>query len=177
MADVTPGRVRDLDASKTRPDELASPSHQNLHASKRQQRLPDGNPIPILLPTSRGPQNNSVAGAVKQTMQAAQKATEAHHNIISNLATAIDRCMERYTSPAEAAIAKELQQRVIWALNSSLERSPNSTPPASDSGSSQRSYAAVAQTLKNPPTTGRGHAKANGGKAAQNTLAPAKNIC
>ena len=75
--------------------------------------MPDRNPILILLPTSRGPQNNLVAGAVKQIIQAAQKATKARYNIILNLTTAIDRCIERYTSLAKATIAKELQQRVI----------------------------------------------------------------
>jgi len=176
MGDVTPARpFQGQNPAQTRQDELESPHQQNIRTSKRQRPAAAQAPIPLNIGGGVAI-NNSVAGAVNHQIQAALSATQTRYNIISSLAEAIDKCMEGYTSPTEAAIARELQQRVVKALTSSLD-SPSITTsnPASDSETTQRSWADVAQTLKNPSNTGRGGPKPNKGITPQNRQAPHQN--
>jgi hypothetical protein len=148
MAIVTPERPTEgPQAAHTQPEGLETPSQQYLRTSKRQQRMPDQ--LPITFQIGGGVDNNkkSVTGAVNQQIQEAQRTTQTRHNIITTLAEAIDKCMEGYTSPTEAGIARELRQRVIEALTTSLHNAPGATnKPATI----QRTWADVAGTPKAP---------------------------
>ncbi|KAI1690336.1 Exo-endo-phos-2 domain containing protein [Pyrenophora tritici-repentis] len=116
--------------------------------------------------------NQAVSEAVRQRIQAAQKATNLHHSIITDLATAVDRCLGKYTDPDGARVAKDLQQKVLRAINTSLI-TPLITPPnsGSDSDTTHRSWADVARTLKNPTPPARGAATTKAATAAPKQLA------
>ena len=154
---VTPERAPPSSAPpQTRQDDPESPSHGNLRApNKRRQRDPNrANPIGGDTPTTR---HLAVSEAVKQRIQAAQKATRTRHNIISDLAAAIDNCLGQYHDPLQLTIAKELQEKLLTAINATVD-----TPASagSDTDTSHRSWADVARTPKNPAPPNRGAAKA-----------------
>ncbi|KAF1837716.1 hypothetical protein BDW02DRAFT_109659 [Decorospora gaudefroyi] len=168
MADVgTPDRpLAPGNPAATRPDELASPSHQNLSRSSRwSQMTPQSG---FSLNTGRGTRNQATAsstGVVTQKIAPALQALQTKYNMISALANTIDTFMGQYTSPEEAPIAKALCKQVTEALTSTLYPSqgttPRTTPTASDSESSYRSWAEVARTPKNSAPLVRGGAKTN----------------
>jgi hypothetical protein len=89
--------------------------------------MPDQLPIPFHIGGGIDNNKKSVTGAVNQQIQEAHQTTQPCHNIITTLAEAIDKCMEGYTSPTEAGIARELRQRVIEALTTSLHNVPGAT--------------------------------------------------
>jgi len=152
---VTPERAPASSAPpQTRQDDPESPSHGNLRApNKRRQRdlnraNPTGEDTPI--------RHLAVSEAVKQRIQAAQQATRTRHNIITDLAAAIDNCLGQYKDPTQSIIAKELQERVLYAINATFDTPANT---GSDTDSSRRSWADVARTPKNSAPPNRGAAK------------------
>jgi hypothetical protein len=142
MADVgTPDRpLAPGNPAATRPDEPASPSHQNLLRSSRwSQMIPQSG---FSLNTGRGPRDQATAsttGVVTQKIAPALQAFQTKYKMISALASTINAFMGQYTSPEEALIAKALCKQVTEALTSTLNPSqgttPRTTPTASDSES------------------------------------------
>ncbi|KAG9377800.1 hypothetical protein A1F94_012203 [Pyrenophora tritici-repentis] len=155
MANVeTPERApRSAQPPHTRSEEPESPINTDLRGNKRRQRA------------------HTVLNLLSR-IQAAQKATNLHHSIITDLATAVDRCLGKYTDPDGARVAKDLQQKVLRAINTSLI-TPLITPPnsGSDSDTTHRSWADVARTLKNPTPPARGAATTKAATAAPKQLA------
>ena len=111
MADVgTPDRpLASGIPAATRPDEPASPSHQNLARSSRwPQMIPQSG---FSLNTGRGPRDQATAsttGVVTQKIAPALQAFQTKYKMISALASTIDAFMGQYISPEEAPIAKAL---------------------------------------------------------------------
>ncbi|KAA8617920.1 hypothetical protein PtrV1_09427 [Pyrenophora tritici-repentis] len=173
MANVeTPERApRSAQPPHTRSEEPESPINTDLRGNKRRQRAHTRAEPPIgsTAPTSY---NQAVSEAVRQRIQAAQKATNLRHSIITDLATAVDRCLGKYTDPDGARVAKDLQQKVLRAIDTSLI-TPLITPPnsGSDSDTTHRSWADVARTPKNPTPPARGAATTKAATAAPKQLA------
>ncbi|KAA8623784.1 hypothetical protein PtrV1_05090, partial [Pyrenophora tritici-repentis] len=173
MANVeTPERApRSAQPPHTRSEEPESPINTDLRGNKRRQRAHTRAEPPIgsTAPTSY---NQAVSEAVRQRIQAAQKATNLRHSIITDLATAVDRCLGKYTDPDGARVAKDLQQKVLRAIDTSLI-TPLITPPnsGSDSDTTHRSWADVARTPKNPTPLARGAAMTKAATAAPKQLA------
>ncbi|KAI1521054.1 hypothetical protein Ptr86124_001422, partial [Pyrenophora tritici-repentis] len=155
----------------TRSEEPESPINTDLRGNKRRQRA-HTRAEPSIGSTAPTSYNQAVSEAVRQRIQAAQKATNLHHSIITDLATAVDRCLGKYTDPDGARVAKDLQQKVLRAINTSLI-TPLITPPnsGSDSDTTHRSWADVARTLKNPTPPARGAATTKAATAAPKQLA------
>ncbi|KAI0586225.1 hypothetical protein PtrSN002B_007152, partial [Pyrenophora tritici-repentis] len=143
MANVeTPERApRSAQPPHTRSEEPESPINTDLRGNKRRQRA-HTRAEPSIGSTAPTSYNQAVSEAVRQRIQAAQKATNLHHSIITDLATAVDRCLGKYTDPDGARVAKDLQQKVLRAINTSLI-TPLITPPnsGSDSDTTHRSWA------------------------------------
>ncbi|PZC88034.1 hypothetical protein A1F95_11097, partial [Pyrenophora tritici-repentis] len=166
MADVgTPDRpLAPGNPAATRPDEPASPNHQNLLRSSRwSQMTPQSG---FSLNTGRGMCNQasaSLTGVVTQKIAPALQALQTKYNMISALASTIDAFMGQYTSPEEAPIAKAICKQVTEALTSTLSPSqgttPRTTPNASNSESPHQSWAEVAKAPKNSAPLARGGAK------------------
>ncbi|KAI1688279.1 Exo-endo-phos-2 multi-domain protein [Pyrenophora tritici-repentis] len=173
MANVeTPERApRSAQPPHTRSEEPESPINTDLRGNKRRQRA-HTRAEPSIGSTAPTSYNQAVSEAVRQRIQAAQKATNLHHSIITDLATAVDRCLGKYTDPDGARVAKDLQQKVLRAINTSLI-TPLITPPnsGSDSDTTHRSWADVARTLKNPTPPARGAATTKAATAAPKQLA------
>ncbi|KAI1684899.1 Exo-endo-phos-2 multi-domain protein [Pyrenophora tritici-repentis] len=169
MANVeTPERApRSAQPPHTRSEEPESPINTDLRGNKRRQRA-HTRAEPSIGSTAPTSYNQAVSEAVRQRIQAAQKATNLHHSIITDLATAVDRCLGKYTDPDGARVAKDLQQKVLRAINTSLITPPNS---GSDSDTTHRSWADVARTLKNPTPPARGAATTKAATAAPKQLA------
>ncbi|KAI1582924.1 hypothetical protein PtrCC142_012268, partial [Pyrenophora tritici-repentis] len=125
----------------TRSEEPESPINTDLRGNKRRQRA-HTRAEPSIGSTAPTSYNQAVSEAVRQRIQAAQKATNLHHSIITDLATAVDRCLGKYTDPDGARVAKDLQQKVLRAIDTSLI-TPLITPPnsGSDSDTTHRSWA------------------------------------
>ncbi|KAF7452726.1 hypothetical protein A1F99_045040 [Pyrenophora tritici-repentis] len=155
MANVeTPERApRSAQPPHTRSEEPESPINTDLRGNKRRQRA-HTRAEPSIGSTAPTSYNQAVSEAVRQRIQAAQKATNLHHSIITDLATAVDRCLGKYTDPDGARVAKDLQQKVLRAINTSLI-TPLITPPnsGSDSDTTHRSWADLAQTPRRPLNT------------------------
>ncbi|KAI1665703.1 Exo-endo-phos-2 domain containing protein [Pyrenophora tritici-repentis] len=145
MANVeTPERApRSAQPPHTRSEEPESPINTDLRGNKRRQRA-HTRAEPSIGSTAPTSYNQAVSEAVRQRIQAAQKATNLHHSIITDLATAVDRCLGKYTDPDGARVAKDLQQKVLRAINTSLI-TPLITPPnsGSDSDTTHRSWADI----------------------------------
>jgi hypothetical protein len=146
----TPARVaassQDF-ASRTRPEELGSPSQQNLRASKRT-RQAGAAPVPFNI--GRSPAiHQTVTDSIQDSIQQAQQDAELRHRVATTLAAAIDVSLAEFQTPSEAAIAKEIRQRVVQAITTTLQHG-NLTPPESGSeGAPKPRWADVAQTPKN----------------------------
>jgi hypothetical protein len=69
-----------------------------------------------------------VSDAVQRHITETQKIAQLWNTITTAFAAAVDQHAESYTSPQEAKIAEELQQKVIRALTS---LSPSNSPPSS----------------------------------------------
>ncbi|KAG9381095.1 hypothetical protein A1F94_008415 [Pyrenophora tritici-repentis] len=112
MANVeTPERApRSAQPPHTRSEEPESPINTDLRGNKRRQRA-HTRAEPSIGSTAPTSYNQAVSEAVRQRIQAAQKATNLHHSIITDLATAVDRCLGKYTDPDGARVAKDLQQK------------------------------------------------------------------
>jgi len=175
MADVvTPeGSPHSARPPQTRQDDPESPAHGNLRASnKRRQRELNRAAAPIGEGTPS--RHQAVADAVRQRIQADQKATRTRHNIIQNLAAAVDSCLDHYTDPAQLPIARELQGRVLKAIYASFDSPPASGSDAEPSTSpSHRSWADVAKTPKNPAPLQGGAAKTKAAPTAKPAPRPA----
>ncbi|KAF7443122.1 hypothetical protein A1F99_126290 [Pyrenophora tritici-repentis] len=173
MANVeTPERApRSAQPPHTRSEEPESPINTDLRGNKRRQRA-HTRAEPSIGSTAPTSYNQAVSEAVRQRIQAAQKATNLRHSIITDLATAVDRCLGKYTDPDGARVAKDLQQKVLRAIDTSLI-TPLITPPnsGSDSDTTHRSWADVARTPKNPTPPARGAATTKAATAAPKQLA------
>jgi hypothetical protein len=177
MADVgTPDRpLAPGNPAATRPDEPASPSHQNLlRSSRRSQMIPQSG---FSLNTGRGLRDQATAsttGVVTQKIAPALHVFQTKYKMISALASTINAFMGQYTSPEEALIAKALCKQVTEALTSTLNpfqgTTPRTTPTASDSESFHQSWAEVARTPKNPAPLARGGAKTYPATMAQKNV-------
>ncbi|KAG9383491.1 hypothetical protein A1F94_005402 [Pyrenophora tritici-repentis] len=94
----------------TRSEEPESPINTDLRGNKRRQRA-HTRAEPSIGSTAPTSYNQAVSEAVRQRIQAAQKATNLHHSIITDLATAVDRCLGKYTDPDGARVARTFNRR------------------------------------------------------------------
>jgi hypothetical protein len=122
---ILPGR----DTEQTRDQTPESPPQANLRTSERQQRDLHHQVPPIACPNSgRGAHKTpNVSDAVAKHNRNIQQAITLRAKISSQIACAIDQCINSCNSPAEKKIAQEFQKLIIAALTASSSNTGNRT--------------------------------------------------
>lgn len=163
MAAMPQQTLRGRNAAQPRDTNPQPPTQANLGASDRQRRDPQQALSTACLHTGDGACNHvNVSDAVAKHNKTVLDAISLRAKMTSQIAHAIDQCIESCSSQAERKIAQELQQLVIAALTSAISnagiRMPSSThnTPSNTTNQSPTQASTWAQVASLPHTAEAG---------------------